>query len=144
MSPPSSCTVGRMRESNNSLIIMTVSSSSSLICVSAFGFVSVTSGSPLAKKSMIVAKISGFRTPHSASSCFDTVMKSPPKNTARTPSMRKRILAMEKQKNKKQQQNYHDRIVKSKFDSIGLFEIVTQWAAVRWNVIGEIFGIARA
>lgn len=31
MSPPSSCTVGRIRESNSSLIIITVSSSSSLI-----------------------------------------------------------------------------------------------------------------
>lgn len=118
ISPPSSCTVGRMRESSNSLIIITVSSSSSVISipkckelyqmidcnlaiiisqytnigrllpVSAFGFFSFTIGMPLAKKSMITAKISGFKSPHSASSCFETVIKSPPKNTPRTPSMR--------------------------------------------------------
>lgn len=57
--------------------------------VSAFGFFSFTTGKPLAKKSIIMAKISGFKRPQSASSCFDTVIKSLPKNTPRTPSMRK-------------------------------------------------------
>lgn len=93
ISPPSSCTVGLMRVSSNSLIIMTVSSSSSWISVSAFGFDSVTIGNPLAKKSMMTANISGFRRLHSASSCFDTVMKLLPKNTPRTPSMRNRSFA---------------------------------------------------
>lgn len=124
ISPPSSCTVGRIRESSNSLIIITVSSSSSLISieiqdnanwiepfddvnyrydryilpVSAFGFFSFTIGRPLAKKSIIIAKISGFNSPHSASSCFETVIKSPPKNTPRTPSMRSSNLAGNKQR----------------------------------------------
>lgn len=45
------------------------------------------------KKSIMIAKISGFMICHSASSCFEIVMKSPPKNTDRTPSMRKMSLA---------------------------------------------------
>uniref|UniRef100_A0A8W7NYX7 Uncharacterized protein n=1 Tax=Anopheles coluzzii TaxID=1518534 RepID=A0A8W7NYX7_ANOCL len=93
MSPPSSCTVGRMRVSSSSLIICTVSSSSSLNCVSGFGFASVTTGKPDAKKSIITANTSGLMMRHSASSCFEMVTKSPPKNTARTPSTRNSSLA---------------------------------------------------
>lgn len=52
--------------------------------VSAFGFFSFTIGRPLAKKSTMTAKISGFKS----FSCFEMVIKSPPKNTPRTPSMR--------------------------------------------------------
>lgn len=55
----------------------------------------VTIGKPLAKKSMITANISGFMIDQSASSCFDTVMKSLAKNTPRTPSMRNNSRAVE-------------------------------------------------
>lgn len=47
---------------------------------------------------MTTAKISGFKIPHSASSCFDTVIKLPPKNTPRTPSMRNNSLAVQQLK----------------------------------------------
>lgn len=95
ISPPSSWTVGRILESSNSLIIATVSSSSSLISVSALGECSCTTGIPLAKKSIMTANISGFKILHSASSCFETVTKSPPKKTERTPSMRNKVLQEE-------------------------------------------------
>ncbi len=50
-------------------------------------------GSPLLKKSMMVAKISGFMSRHSyaSSSCLVTVMNSGPKNTAFTPSILNRL-----------------------------------------------------
>lgn len=63
----------------------------SLSPVSEAGCVSVNTGRPLEKKSMMVANISGFNNFQStSSSCFVTVMNSCPKKTDLTPSIRNR------------------------------------------------------
>lgn len=49
---------------------------------------------------MIIANISGLSRPHSDSSTLETVMKSLPKNTPRTPSMRNNSLAVQKKEYK--------------------------------------------
>eukprot|EP00291_Cryptomonas_curvata_P004395 CAMPEP_0172184846 /NCGR_PEP_ID=MMETSP1050-20130122/19816_1 /TAXON_ID=233186 /ORGANISM="Cryptomonas curvata, Strain CCAP979/52" /LENGTH=169 /DNA_ID=CAMNT_0012858717 /DNA_START=78 /DNA_END=587 /DNA_ORIENTATION=- len=95
MSPPSSCTLGRIRESSSSLICATTSSSSSRIRVSwGRSARSLMSGAPELKNCMMDEKMNGFKSPQLMSSSFlVTVMKSGPKKTLVTPSMRNKALA---------------------------------------------------